>query len=326
MERTIHDRVTSSSTLPLKVTKPCPDDKRAQFGRREKGKGSFRHELPFLTMRLRCYVSPMQRSRYHHLSWYHGLELFEAEFSTQTFGRHAHGEFAIGAIAEGVGGYVCRGQSMVLPAGSLSLMNPEEAHTGHAASGRVRYNMLYASEQAVREILGLDMLLGFSEVAPPDRGFRLTSALARLAGCVNANDRADQRLATEEAVHDILLLAFTQHGRAALRKPGQEPAVIRRMLERIASAVEANETLTLAELAAESGWNPSYLIRATVRATGMTPHGHVLRARVGRARRLLLAGISAAEAAVAAGFCDQPHMIRQFRRHYGVAPGALIRH
>jgi AraC-like DNA-binding protein len=58
----------------------------------------------------------------------------------------------------------------------------------------------------------------------------------------------------------------------------------------------------------------------------MTPHAHVIQHRIAYARRLLLDGVSAAEAAIAAGFCDQGHLIRQFRRHFGVTPGALIRH
>lgn len=268
----------------------------------------------------------MQRNRYHHLGWLRGIELFQAAFSTQTFSRHAHEGFAIGAIAEGAGGYLCRGESMVLPAGSLSLMNPEEAHTGHAAAGRVRYNMLYASEAAVRGLLGLSELRGFAEIAPRDRGLSLTQALARLADCVNAAPAANRRLATEEAVHEVLAQAFAHYGRAELRRPGREPTAIRTLLERIGAGVAAGEDLSLTDLADGVGLTPSYLIRSTVRATGLTPHGHVLRARVDLARRLLLEGMAAAEAAIAAGFCDQAHLIRQFRRHYGVTPGALIRH
>ena len=268
----------------------------------------------------------MQRNRYHHLGWFHGIELFEAAFSTQTFARHAHEGFAIGAIAEGAGGYLCRGESMVLPAGSLSLMNPEEPHTGHAAAGQVRYNMLYASEAAVRAVLGLRDLRGFPEIAPQDRGLALTQALARLALCLNGGQATDQRLEAEEAVHDVLAQSFAHYGRAKLRRPGRESAAIRILLDRIEAGVASGENLSLSELAAAVGLNPSYLIRSTVRATGLTPHGHVLRARVDHARRQLLDGVTAAEAAIAAGFCDQAHMIRQFRRHYGVTPGALIRH
>ena len=268
----------------------------------------------------------MQRNRYHHLGWHHGIELFEAAFSTQTFTRHAHEGFAIGAIAEGAGGYVCRGESMVLPAGSLSLMNPEEAHTGHAAAGQVRYNMLYASEAAVREVLNLRELHGFSAVATQDKGLHLTRALAALAACLNAAPAPDRRLAAEEAVHEVLAQAFSHYGGAGLRAPAREPAAISTLRGMIAAGVEDGAELSLAGLAAGVGLNPSYLFRSTVRATGMTPHGHVLRARVDHARRLLLDGTPAAEAAIAAGFCDQAHLIRQFRRHYGVTPGALVRH
>nr|WP_272213061.1 AraC family transcriptional regulator [Marinicella sp. W31]MDC2879002.1 AraC family transcriptional regulator [Marinicella sp. W31] len=251
---------------------------------------------------------------------------FEAAFSTQTFARHAHEGFAIGAIAEGVGGYLCRGESMVLPVGSLSLMNPEEPHTGHAAAERVRYNMLYASEAAVRAVLGVRSLRGFAEIAPRDRGFRLSQALAGLAACLNSPRMADHRLAVAEAAHAVLAEAFTQYGRAELRRAGNEPAAIRAMLDFIADGVAAGEPLSLPDMAAAVSLNPSYLIRSTIRATGLTPHGHVLRARLGHARRLLLDGTPAVEAAISAGFCDQAHLIRHFRRHYGVTPGALIRH
>lgn len=268
----------------------------------------------------------MQGNRYHHLGWFYGIELFEAAFRSQTFARHAHEGFAIGAIVDGAGGYLCRGESMVLPAGSLSLMNPEEPHTGHAAAGRVRYNMLYASEAAVRAVLGLRDLCGFAEVAPQDRGLMLTTSLSRLTACLNDTQATDHQLAVQEAVHAVLVQAFSHYGRAELRRPGHEPAAIRTLLERIRAGVVAGEDLSLSDLADQVGLSSSYLIRSTTRATGLTPHGHVLRARVDYARRLLLDNTSAAEAAVAAGFCDQAHLIRQFRRHYGVTPGALIRH
>lgn len=268
----------------------------------------------------------MQQNRYHHLGWHHGIELFEAAFSRQTFSRHAHEGFAIGAIAEGAGGYICRGESMVLPAGSLSLMNPEEPHTGHAAAGHVRYNMLYAPEDAVRAVLDLKALPGFAEVAPRDHGFQAAQALGLLAGRLNAPRGPDWQLAVEEAVHAVLAHAFARYGRARLRRAGSEPRAVQILRERIAAGVETGDSLKLEDLAAEAGLHPSYMIRSFSRATGITPHAYVLQRRVAHARRLLLEGLPAAEAAVESGFCDQAHMIRQFRRQLGVTPGALISH
>lgn len=88
----------------------------------------------------------MTGGRHRHPGRHRGVGLFETRLGRQTFGRHAHEGFAIGAIAEGAGGYFCRGENMVLPAGSLSLTNPEEPHTGHATAASVHYNMLHVSE------------------------------------------------------------------------------------------------------------------------------------------------------------------------------------
>ena len=268
----------------------------------------------------------MTKGRFHHLSWLYGVEVFEADLRSQTFCRHSHEGFAIGAIAVGVGGYRLRGENVLLPQGSLSLMNPEEAHTGHAASAELRYDMLYASEEAVRTLLGLRHLAGFLDVAPMDQGGDLARRLSRLAVALNADRGADHRLAVEEGVQSVLGAAFVRHGHAELRPAGREARAVRELRERIAAAVEEGSSLSLGELAAAIGLHPSYLVRSVRRSTGLTPHALVIQRRLGRARDLLSRGMPAAQAAVTAGFSDQAHMIRMFRRHFGVTPGAMIRH
>ena len=268
----------------------------------------------------------MGRNRYHHLGWLHGIELFEAAFSTQTFSRHAHEGFAIGAIAEGVGGYFCRGETMVLPTGSLSLMYPEEPHTGYATTSWLRYNMLYASEAAVCAVLELRSLRGFSTVAPEDKGLAISQGLSALAAALNAPKSADWHLRIEEAVYNVLSKSFVRYGGADLSPAGRETDAISTLRECIAAGVRQGDDLSLSELAETVGLSPSYLIRSTRRKTGLTPHGLVLQERVEHAHGLLLAKTPAAEAAVLAGFYDQAHLIRQYRRHFGVTPGAVIQH
>lgn len=56
----------------------------------------------------------VSRNRFHHLEWLYGIEFFQANFDDHLFGRHSHEGFAIGSIIEGVGGYFCRGENMVL--------------------------------------------------------------------------------------------------------------------------------------------------------------------------------------------------------------------
>ncbi len=57
----------------------------------------------------------------------------------------------------------------------------------------------------------------------------------------------------------------------------------------------------------------------------MPPHTWLTDARVRRARLLLDAGTSPAEAAALVGFTDQPHLNRHFTRIVGVPPGAYQR-
>jgi AraC-like DNA-binding protein len=55
----------------------------------------------------------------------------------------------------------------------------------------------------------------------------------------------------------------------------------------------------------------------------MAPSDYQRQLRIRAARRLLAAGTAPAIAAAEAGFADQPHLTRWFRRYYGVTPAAF---
>ncbi|GIT78578.1 AraC family transcriptional regulator [Leifsonia sp. LS1] len=85
------------------------------------------------------------------------------------------------------------------------------------------------------------------------------------------------------------------------------------------------ETFTLAEAGEALGAHPSHLVRAFSHAYGIAPHRYVTGRRVDLARRLLLEGRTPADSAALAGFHDQAHLTRHFRRTLGVTPGAFAR-
>lgn len=82
---------------------------------------------------------------------------------------------------------------------------------------------------------------------------------------------------------------------------------------------------SLDRLAAGLGTSPFALLRAFREAYGMPPHTWLTDARVRRARHLLDAGTTPADAAAAVGFTDQPHLNRHFTRIVGVPPGSYQR-
>lgn len=252
--------------------------------------------------------------------WLPGVELFHADFSGQAFGRHSHDAFAIGAILQGVGGYQCRGARHALPAGTLSLMNPEEPHTGHADSARLIYRMLYIEECRLPALLGRKRLpRGFVELTPADDG-AVAAGLARLA---MAFEQADV-LALESELLALLELVFVRHGglRAAQAAPrdGGVTAYLHDYLE-----AHYAQAVSLEQLGKLLQRHPRHLIEAFRRAYGVPPHTYLLQCRVREAKRRLLSGEAAVEVALGLGFCDQAHFCATFKRFTGVSPGHFRR-
>ena len=82
------------------------------------------------------------------------------------------------------------------------------------------------------------------------------------------------------------------------------------------------------ELERVAGLDRWSLARQFRAAFGTSPSRFRTLRQLDEVRRLILAGASLAESALAAGFADQSHMSRQFKRAYGLTPArwqALLR-
>ena len=53
----------------------------------------------------------------------------------------------------------------------------------------------------------------------------------------------------------------------------------------------------------------------------MSPHAYLIQLRLEKARQLISKGKSIADAALLAGFSDQSHLTRSFKKRYGLTPG-----
>ena len=244
-----------------------------------------------------------------------GIEAF-ALTSDCSFPRHAHDQFGVGVLHTGAHrswsgiGHVEAG------AGDVITVNPGEMHDGDPVRGHVRsWRMLYLDPGFVARVLDED-LNGEAEIARPVlRDSLLADQFARLFASLTAP--VPDALDAEEGMVRMLAHLLARHGTRPLIPSGPPPSVTR-ALRRLTDAPE--RPATLAELAALSGVSRFQLLRGFTRAVGVTPHAFLLQQRVRLARRLLAAGRRPAEAAAEAGFADQSHLTRAFRRQLGVTP------
>lgn len=95
--------------------------------------------------------------------------------------------------------------------------------------------------------------------------------------------------------------------------------IARRVRERLHDGYA--DPLTADDLAAAAGCSRFAASRAFTAVYGLAPSDYQRQLRLRAARALLTGGASGAEAAAYAGFADQAHLTRWFRRYYGVTPG-----
>jgi AraC-like DNA-binding protein len=265
-----------------------------------------------------------ERARHWRYAELPGVDLLRARYIRKTFVRHTHENFVIAAIADGVEVFRHRGADQYAGAGALALVNPDTAHTGRAGvPGGWRYGAVYPSPQVVAEIAAETTLIrgtpGFVRPVLDDPyAVGLVHQVLRAAEEGNA-------LAADTLLRVAVTRLLRLNGGALPERDVRTAGA--RVAARARAVLEERmvEPPTLERLAGELGTSPFALLRAFREAYGMPPHAWLTDARVRRALRLLDAGTSPAEAAVAVGFTDQPHLNRHFTRIVGVPPGAYRR-
>lgn len=128
------------------------------------------------------------------------------------------------------------------------------------------------------------------------------------------------RLVTESLCVEML----AEVARRAAALPSQPPRWLARVHELLHD--RCDEDLTVAALADEAGVHAIYLARCFRRFYGCAPGDYLRLCRVERARALLGdRKLTLAEIAARAGFVDQSHLHKAFKRSFGVTPGAYRR-
>ena len=85
------------------------------------------------------------------------------------------------------------------------------------------------------------------------------------------------------------------------------------------------DDISIARLAALVSLSPHHFARAFGREVGLPPHTYLEIIRIRKAREFLDRGDTVVSAALSAGFVDQSHLTKRFKRFLGITPGKYAR-
>jgi len=118
------------------------------------------------------FTDEKDNAQFRHLPQLPGVELYHAHISRYAFEPHTHEAFGIGTVTWGAERFRYRGVQHVAATDSLVLMNPDELHTGEAATeDGWQYRMIY---------LTLDNQAGKVYELAGDHGWTLAELTAEL--------------------------------------------------------------------------------------------------------------------------------------------------
>lgn len=246
------------------------------------------------------------------------VEAYRFEGIAQPFPNHFHEYYVIGLVEDGERTLTCGGGEYTVKRGDVLLFNPGDSHACVQSGGALDYRGLNIARDVMldlaEEAAGIRELPGFSRCAVSDgEAARLLRSFHQLV--MEGSREPGKR----EKLLLLLSLLIRKYGR-----PPQAPLPERRdEVEEVCAFMEQRcaERIRLDELCRRAGLSKSTLLRAFVRAKGVTPYRYLENIRVGRARRLLEQGVPPAEAALRTGFSDQSHFTNCFGRFIGLAPG-----
>jgi AraC-like DNA-binding protein len=244
-------------------------------------------------------------------------EVFHARFVDHAYPLHTHDRWAVIIVDDGGIRFDLDRHHLGVTGRTITVLPPHVAHDGRSSTpAGFRKRVLYVD----------DSVLPDDRIGPAVDGPTVDDGTLRLA-----LDALHRTLVapTADPLAVEARLAFV--GERLRRHLGTTPLAAtpaaQLAAERLRDLIDADPTadVSLAHAAAAVGASTTHMVRAFTRRYGLPPHRYRVGRRVDRARALLLDGVPPAQVAAEAGFHDQPHLTRHFRRQVGTTPAAYAR-
>lgn len=214
---------------------------------------------------------------------------------------HSHEEYQINLAINDPGEYLYRGAFYPVPPASVSVLHPDEVHSGSDIGVRDTpslFRVLYIPpslmQQVAEDLTGCKT--GFPFVSNPvifDK--QLFDCFLKF----HAATKSSALLLTQESLCLLALTSLIQkHTEKSLeaRPVGKERRVVEQVRQYLHDRLMEN--VSLDELAQVAELSPSHLCRVFKKEIGLPPHTYQIRLRISRAKFLLTQGLSPCETAL----------------------------
>ena len=254
-----------------------------------------------------------------------GLEMIRARYKGFSFSPHVHDEFMLAATERGLGQPQIHGETHHIHPDDIILLNPGQVHGGGPGRDTYwHYRGFYPSPRLM-QLVAQDFGQQGHGIPFFSKNVVTDPYMAALLRNTHITLETPQSaLQSESLLLSMLARLIKRHAidQPAWQAVGSENRSVQRAREYLEALPTRN--VTLEELASEAHLSPYYFCRVFHKETGLSPHGYQLLVRLRFAKSLLIQGHSISEAAAEAGFFDQPHFTKHFKRVYGVSPSLFL--
>lgn len=250
------------------------------------------------------------------------ITMSRLHLSNHRWPRHFHSYFVFATPFSGIGHFrTLRGHHSAR-FGDLMLFNPAEAHDGGTDDREAwDYLSLHLSVETMQSLFSIvfdkpapEIIFPRSSIADSEVAFRLRRFYGAIQQCFDPAELGIYLIQTAAAL-------FSRHLGVNMTMQISNPPAL--SLARAADYMHANyaRNISIQDLAQISGLNEHYFIVAFRKHYGISPHAYLNQVRLDMAAGEIRRGTSIIEAATLAGFYDQSHFHRHFRRMHCVTPG-----
>ncbi|WAM49991.1 AraC family transcriptional regulator [Vreelandella venusta] len=234
---------------------------------------------------------------------------------------HSHVHWSVGAITSGSSTFFYRESTYPINAGDLVMMNPDWVHACNPIENEPwAYLMLYVDAQWLADVRYQIGTLGSPDWSDIDTAVVSQPALyahyCEMAACLlDKQCTLSMKHASVTGFLTALMLALAHETTVSRPQPPDG-------LQAAAAYCDVNAAfdVSLETLCQLTGYSAGHLIRAFKQHYGLTPHAYLINRRVQLGQRALRQGESIVNAALLAGFNDQPHFQRTFKRLVAATP------